>query len=76
MTRKPEEYTVGEILRMSEGEFAASSCLECHSKTCEHTDQCRTDLMWKNLQGVIDGYLDSITIKDLISDTNKKDCEE
>lgn len=66
LTRKPEEYTVGEILRLVEGNLAPVACLECGAEPCEKANQCRTLPMWKNLQNMIDGYLDGITIKDLM----------
>lgn len=66
LTRKPEEYTVGEILRLVEGDLAPVACLECGAEPCEKADQCRTLPMWKNLHNMIDGYLDGITIKDLM----------
>ncbi|MBQ7346984.1 MAG: RrF2 family transcriptional regulator [Clostridia bacterium] len=66
LTRKPEEYTVGEILRLAEGDLAPVACLECGAKPCEKADRCRTIAMWKNLQALIDGYFDGITIRDLM----------
>ena len=66
MTRKPEEYTVGEILRLAEGNLAPVACLECGAEPCESADECRTITMWKKLQTLIDGYFDGITIKDLM----------
>lgn len=66
LTRKPEEYTVGEILRLVEGDLAPVSCLECGAEPCERADECRTISMWKNLQTMIDGYFDGITLKDLM----------
>lgn len=71
LSRKPEEYTVGEILRLVEGDFALVSCLECGAKPCERVDQCRTISMWKNLQNIIDEYFDGITLKDLMNDPSK-----
>ncbi|MBQ8356267.1 MAG: RrF2 family transcriptional regulator [Clostridia bacterium] len=68
LTRKPEAYTVGEILRLAEGDLAPVACLECGAEPCGKADQCRTISMWKNLQHLIDGYFDSITIKDLMRD--------
>ena len=72
LTRKPDEYTVGEILRLVEGNLAPVACLECGAKPCERADQCRTLPIWKNLQSMIDGYLDSITIKDLTASELKE----
>lgn len=72
LTRKPEEYTIGEILRLVEGEFAPVSCLECGAEPCERADRCRTISMWKNLQNMIDGYFDGITLKDLMVDVQNE----
>ena len=66
LTRKPEEYTVGEILRIVEGDLAPVSCLECGATPCENAEHCRTLEMWKGLQKLIDEYFDGITIKDLM----------
>lgn len=70
LTRKPEEYTVGEILRVVEGNFAPVSCLECGALPCEREAQCRTISMWKELQTLINSYFDGITLKDLMKDSN------
>ena len=72
LTRKPEEYTVREILRLAEGDLAPVACLECGAKPCEKADECRTISMWKKLQTLIDGYFDGITIKDLMRDESNK----
>lgn len=68
LTRLPEEYTVGEILRLVEGDLAPVACLECGAAPCEKASDCRTLSMWKNLQELINGYFDSITVKDLMRD--------
>lgn len=68
LTRKAEEYTVGEILRLAEGDLAPVACLECGAEPCEKADECRTLSMWKKLQTLIDGYFDGITIRDLMRD--------
>lgn len=66
LTRKPEYYSVGEILRLVEGDFAPVSCLECGAEPCKQATQCRTLPLWKNLQNVIDRYLDGISVMDLV----------
>lgn len=66
LTRKPEEYTVGEILRLTEGSLAPVACLECGAKPCERVDHCRTIAMWKNFQSLTEEYFDGITLKDLM----------
>ena len=72
LIRKPEEYTVGEILRIVEGDFAPVSCLECGAEPCDRADQCRTISMWKKLQNMIGEYFDSITLKDLMNDPSNE----
>lgn len=69
LTRKPEEYKVGEILRLTEGNLAPVACLECGSAPCEKRGECRTLPMWTELHKVICNYLDSV----LLSDLMKKD---
>lgn len=66
LTRSPEEYTVGSILRLTEDSLAPVACLEPGAKTCEHASECRTLTLWKGLDKVINDYLDNITIADLI----------
>lgn len=72
LTRKPEDYTVGEILRLTEGDLAPVACLECGAEPCGKADECRTIAMWKKLQTLIDGYFDSISVKDLMRDGETK----
>lgn len=69
LTRKPEEYKVGEILRLTEGDLAPVSCLECGAAPCERSGECRTLPMWIKLHDMIGDYLDSV----LLSDLMKKD---
>lgn len=66
LNRKPEEYTLGEILRLIDGKFTPVACLACGAKPCEQASQCRTLPVWKNLQNMVESYLDSITLKDLM----------
>ena len=66
LTRKPEEYRIGEILRLTEGDLAPVSCLECGAEPCERRGECRTLPMWTKLHDVIGNYLDSVTLADLL----------
>lgn len=66
LTRRPEEYKVGEILRLTEGDFAPVSCLECGAEPCERAKECKTLPMWKKLHDMIGNYLDSVTLADLL----------
>lgn len=66
LTRFPYQYKVGEILRLTEGDLSPVPCLETESGKCENEDSCRTKRLWDGLQKVINEYLDSVTIDDLI----------
>lgn len=71
LNRSPDEYIVGDILRLTEGSLAPVACLDCDAEECERTDQCRTLPMWKELNNRITDFFDGITIADLM----KKDIE-
>ncbi|MBQ8174870.1 MAG: RrF2 family transcriptional regulator [Clostridia bacterium] len=66
LTRRPEEYRVGEILRLTEGDLAPVSCLACGAEPCSKRDECRTLPMWTKLHDMITDYLDSVLLSDLM----------
>ena len=66
LSREPEEYTLGEILRLTEGSLAPVACLECGAKTCPRAASCPTLPVWSELDKRISGYLDSVTLADLV----------
>ncbi len=66
LSRKPSKITVGQILRAAEGDIAPVSCLECNAEKCDREATCRTLPMWVKLDEMINDYLDSVTIKDLM----------
>lgn len=68
LSRRPEEYRVGEILRLTEGDLAPVACLECGAEPCRRVDECRTVSMWSGLHDLINEYFDSITIADLMKE--------
>ena len=65
LVKNPEYYTVGEILRATEGDLAPVSCLEDDAKPCPKMYECRTISMWKNLYKLINNYFDGIKLSDL-----------
>ena len=69
LTRRPEEYRVGEILRLTEGDLAPVSCLQCGAEPCKMRDECRTLPMWTKLHSLIGDYLDSVLLSDLMKKT-------
>lgn len=70
LTKSPDEYKVGDILRVTEGDLAPVACLECNAEKCENLEKCRTRPMWNKLNNIINDYFDSITISDLMNDDN------
>ncbi len=66
LTRPPQEYTVGEILRLTEGDLAPVACLDCSGTPCDRAADCRTLPLWQELNSRINGYLDQVTLADLM----------
>ena len=66
LARAPEKCTVGEILRLTEGSLAPVSCVEQDAIQCERSADCPTLPVWQGLAKVINEYLDSITLQDLL----------
>ena len=65
LTRSPQAYTVGDILRPIEGHLACVACLETHPNPCPQYSQCQTIQFWEGLQRVILDYLDGTTLATL-----------
>lgn len=66
LSRRPEDYTAGEILRLVEGDLAPVACLECGSKPCNRKAYCKTISMWEKYYDMTNQYFDNITIADLL----------
>ena len=66
LTKAPEQYTVGSILRMTEDSIAPVSCLEPDAAACPRAAECPTLSLWQGLDKVINDYLDNITLADLM----------
>ncbi len=68
LTRKPEEYTLGAILRIVEGTLAPVACLvDNNTENCDRSPTCPTLPVWEGLDRVINEYLDGITLSDLMT---------
>lgn len=66
LIKRPEEYTVGDILRITEGSLAPVSCLEYDVNDCPRQEECATLELWKRLDDAIKGVVDHITLADLV----------
>lgn len=65
LLRKPEEYTVGEILELTEGTLATVACLEKGADACPRQCFCKTLPMWQKFDTIVHDYFYNITIADL-----------
>lgn len=66
LTREPDQFTVGEVLRLTEGSLSPVSCLSEEHNTCERAATCRTIHVWRELDHLIEDYLEGVTIADLM----------
>ena len=66
LARTPEEYTVGEILRITEGSLAPVSCLDDAKNACPRAGECLTLPMWEKLDATISNFLDSVTLASIL----------
>lgn len=73
LCRPPEDYSVGEILRATEGGLAPVACLECGAKPCSRAAECRTLPMWQKYYAMTNEFFDGISIADLMQNESSFD---
>ena len=66
LTRAPEDYSVGEVLRLTEGDLAPVACLLPDADPCPRAAECRTLKLWKDYYDMTNRYFDSVSVADLI----------
>ena len=66
LSRKPEEYSVGEILDVTENSLAVVACLESDAEICPRAAECDTLPMWTELNGLIQNFLHGKKLSDLL----------
>ena len=66
LSREPQSYTVGSILKLTEGPLVPVACLEYGENTCSTAAQCKTLPIWMGLDELMQNYLESITLADLL----------
>ncbi len=66
LAKDPDKYTVGEILRVTEGSLSPVSCLQYPENDCPRAAECATLPVWKGLYKAITDYLDGVTLQDII----------
>lgn len=76
LKKKPEDYTVGMILRLTEGSLAPVACVEEDALVCEREEACATVEVWKRLNQAINGVVDHMTLADLVEIQKAKQQEQ
>ncbi len=71
LVREPQECTVGEILRLTEGDLAPVACLSCEAEPCPKSSSCKTLSMWTRFYRITNEYFDSITLSELVSGADR-----
>ena len=72
LNRKPDEYSIGSILVLTEGSLASVSCTEQGAAACSRTTCCATLPMWERLDKLISDFFENITLADLVKDPQEK----
>ena len=72
LLKEPKEYTVGEILRVTEGSLAPIACVDEGSEYCDRFGSCSTFSVWKKLNDAINNVVDNITVADLVLEQQAK----
>ena len=71
LNRRPEDYTVGSILKLTEGGLTAVSCTSQGASACSRSECCNTLPMWEKLDKLINDFFEDITIADLLRDSKE-----
>lgn len=66
LAKQPKDYTVGMILRLTEGNMAVVSCLEGDVNECERQKECMTLALWQKINNAVNDVIDNTTLEDLI----------
>ena len=72
LAKSPEKYTVGDILRITEGSLAPVACLDDDPIQCERSNLCSTLYVWQGLYKAINDYVDSITLQDILNNSREQ----
>ena len=76
LVRAPKEYTVGEILRLAEGNMAPVPCLEYDVNQCNKQEGCVSVILYKKINDAINSVIDTVTLADMYEWQSKLNSEE
>ena len=71
LAREPKDYSIGEILRLTEGDLAPVACVG-KSHACERADKCRTFPLWDRGNKLVNDFYDSVSLADLMQSGDKE----
>lgn len=71
--KAPEDFKIGDILRLTEGSLAPVECLSKGAKVCPKAAKCRTLPMWIKLDKMINEFFDGITLADFMKERDGGD---
>lgn len=75
LVKEPSAYTVGEILRLIEGNLSPVPCLDDGVNQCERSNACCTLYLWRKLDDAMNSVLDTVTLQEMVDNTpKKKEC--
>ena len=72
LAKEPQEYTVGEILRLLEGNLAPVACVDDPKEACTRADECVTMEVWREIKDAVNKVVDNITLADLVEQQRQK----
>lgn len=72
LAKEPQEYTVGEILRLLEGNLAPVACVDDTKDACNRADECVTMEVWREIKDAVNKVVDNITLADLVEQQRQK----
>lgn len=72
LAKEPQEYTVGEILRLLEGNLAPVACVDDTKEACTRSDECVTMEVWREIKDAVNKVVDNITLADLVEQQRQK----
>ena len=75
LNRSPGEYTVGSILKLTEGSLNVASCTAQGAAACSRSTCCNTLPMWERLDAMVDDFFEGITLKDLMEEEKEKTAQ-
>ena len=75
LAKRPSEYTVAQILRVTEGNLAPVTCLEDEIMQCDKAGFCKTLSVWRGLNKAISDYLDSVTLQDMLDQSYEQSID-